>query len=163
MFKFVSATYETYCCFFSPLFGIVSCRCHEETCQPGGLLIAVVGFDSSELRDVEMRRYDEQGYKRAYDTIRNTTIIYDTVNGKPHTLLSLGPSGGYNWEVFFPAVSKTVRLYNLRYEHQTQKVCDGLGKKYICTSPITAYTQDGVVHVFGHGQSSYTDYVVVQR
>ena len=141
-----------------------SCKCHDEACSPGGVGIEVRGFDPSELKNIVLRRYDTAGfYVHLLETIPCREIITDTVNGVPHTLLSLNTLGNFNWELVFPAIQKTVRIYNLTYEHQTQQICNGDDKPFLCTSPITSYNQDGVIHNTIPPQADHAECIQIQR
>ncbi len=143
---------------------ISSCRCHDEACAPGGLGIEVKGFDSSELNGVVLRRYDTVGfYAHLLEAIPCREIVTDTVNGVPHTLLALNTLGNYDWEIIFPVIQKTFRIYDPKYEYQSQRICNSGLKLVQCITPITAYTQDGILHSVIPPQPDHSDLIQIQR
>lgn len=146
------------------LAGIVSCRCYDKPCAGGSLPFEVRGFDSADLKGVELRRYDTAGfYSRLLEIVPGREIYYDTVNGIPHVLLDLNVLTNFDWELYFPAIQKTVRVYDLQYESRTHRVCSSSDENLPCGTPITSYYQDGFYHTAIPPQVDHSEFIQVTR
>jgi hypothetical protein len=140
---------------------IAGCKCYEEPCAEYPMPhVRLTGFDSVELSNVIVRRWDTAGfYTRLIDTsIRNLSAKGATgIAG----LGNIYPWFGYNFEIVFPAIPRTVRLYNFRYRLQSQEVCPGWNvKEKSCENPLTTYMQEGRLMNY---EDNAQGYIVIAR
>jgi hypothetical protein len=139
------------------LAAFAGCKCHDEACRlyPENF-VRLIGFDSSEQSLIIVRRWDTTGfYTRLVDTaIYNANTVNKPLIGTIND--SRFPWAGYDIEIVIPAIPRTIRFYDFRYEARSQQVCPGFNKKEIeCTNPLLSYTQEGAVHLYNPDSQSY--------
>lgn len=131
--------------FFTACFSAVllSGCCSEHPCQQSFLSIQLAGFDSTEIDTVIIRRYGSAVTPATAPLIDtfignavrcegDTTCLYPVVNGVS------------NFEIYIPAIARTVHIDSFVYDnHTSQKVC-GISQKIAeCFNQIIAYRADG--------------------
>ncbi len=146
-------------------FGLAGCSCHDEPCRNGSIGVKLKGFSPAELQNIIVRRFSSDGfYQNLLDSTRGNAFVEPTFG--PDTLLGgISVYGGYNWEIDIPAASRKVRIYQLEFSQQTQKVCNSWPFEKaadICVNQINGYTQDSIYHNLLISSASY-NYAVFEK
>ena len=136
---------------------ITGCTCHDESCTlHTDPVVRLAGFDSTELSRVIVRRWDTSGF---YTRLADTSIQHAYKKGVPGAGY-ISPRGlwyGYNIEIVFPDIPRTIRLYNFKYEMLSQQVCPGFNKKeLLCENPLKTYMQEGVLVNYNENTGTIT-------
>jgi len=135
---------------------MAGCSCYEEPCAEYTIPhVRLTGFDSVELSNVIVRRWDTAGF---YTRLIDSSVQHLSRKGATGiaSLGSLYPWLGCNFEIVFPAIPRTVRLYNFRYTMQSQEVCPGWNKKELsCENLLSTYMQEGTLRNYEDDAQGY--------
>jgi hypothetical protein len=73
-------------------------------------------------------------------SVDTTVIEANSISASAEQQNKLIP--GYDWEIYIPAVKKTILISHIIFE-QTEQRAFILNDRWGCSSPITSYVQDG--------------------
>jgi hypothetical protein len=131
--------------------------CISKPCPLSHLTPAFIGFSQAELDTIIVRGYEANGnFNHLLDTLVVTKSLWWADGSAGDTTVietnyTLGPRGegvhsrlspGYDWEIYIPAVRKTIFISHIIFE-QTEKRAFVLNDIWGCMSPIISYNQDG--------------------
>ena len=151
------------------LFSFIFCGCtHTVDCSYALMTPVFTGYDLSDIDTLVLRKYKaDDGFNSLIDTflITKANAHYD---GRDQYFIvninvgDLGSNGlnkgaiqaGYDWQLFVPAVNRTVAISAIRSEHQTMKVGPAMDKT-TCIDKISSFRQDGVGMVTGDSPFFY--------
>lgn len=124
------------------------CSCTSTPCASGSFHFGLIGFTQAEADSILVRRYFpgsnfanmadsfmlQPGLRAQQDTLEITSLTI------PANFLS----AGYDYQLVFPAISKTIRLTGITEENREIKHSIFSNVKVGCENTITGMKADGV-------------------
>lgn len=115
--------------------------CRDYTCEQGSFSPMFIGFDSTETDTIIVRRFNTgTAFTNPIDTtlVKALPCIGDT------SCIGATLQDGFSYEIFIPAVMRTVRVDDIQFINKTVHDRATLDKPF-CRSNVSSYRVDGQV------------------
>lgn len=136
------------------------------SCMDDSLVPAFIGYDTSELDTVIIKRFAKgSNFGQQLDSFAFTTatVVYSKSGDTTNIVAMRGDqrlSVDSDWQVSIPSGNRTVRISEITIEKREQH-CGGIFglDKTLCINPVLSFKKDGVVTTFNPNDFNHAVYI----